>query len=362
MWEQTRNGTLYLCERTYEPLTGRQKIVTVKISKDTAQARKEAQKRLQAKLDECKPKRLHLSDLIDRYERELERTVRDSTYARNCCSLNTMLKILDDVYIDKMTAGYIRMKLIETGKSNGYMNELIKRFKAMLIWAYKNDYLDREVADKLDKFPDRTAREKVADKYLEKEELQALIGAFDLERWSLLTEFLALSGLRVGEAIGLNSEDVDDEYIHVTKSYSENFSRLGDTKTQCSVRDVYVQPELAEVIRKIRICMKKQKMMFGYEDKGYFFTGIDGKRVGYAGYAKQLKIAADKAGIDKTVTPHVLRHTMTSLFAEAGVPLEVISRRLGHESSELTKTIYLHITKIHKEQDNQKVKGVTLLA
>ena len=152
MWEQTRNNTLYLCERSHDPLTSRQRIVTVKISKDTAQARKEAQKRLQSKLDEYKPKRLHLSDLIDRYEKELERTVRDSTYARNCCSLNTMLKILDDVYIDKMTAGYIRMKLIETGKSNGYMNELIKRFKAMLIWAYKNDYLDREVADKLDKF------------------------------------------------------------------------------------------------------------------------------------------------------------------------------------------------------------------
>lgn len=361
MWEQTRNGSLYLCERVYDPLTGNQKIVTVKISKDTQQARKEAQKRLTAKLEEHKPKRLHLSDLIERYERELERTVRDSTYARNCCSLNTMLKILDDVYIDRLTAGYIRMKLIESGKENGTMNELIKRFKAMLIWAYKNDYMDREVADKLDKFPDKTAREKVADKFLEKEELQKLLNAFELERHRLVTEFLALSGLRFGEMCGLNNEDVD-EYIHVTKSYSENFSRMGDPKTKCSIRDVYIQPELADCIRRIRICMKKQRMMFGYEDKGFFFTGIDGGRIGYAAYAKQLKIATEKAGIEKHVSPHILRHTMTSLFAESGVPLEVISRRLGHESSELTKTIYLHITKIHKEQDNEKVKGVTLLA
>lgn len=106
----------------------------------------------------------------------------------------------------------------------------------------------------------------------------------------------------------------------------------------------------------------KQKLMFGYEDKGYFFTGIDGGRVGYAAYKARLAEAAEKAGIEKHVTPHILRHTMTSLFAEAGVPLEVLSRRLGHESSDMTKNIYLHITKIHKEQDNQKVKGVTLLA
>jgi integrase len=362
MWEQTRNNTLYLCERTYEPLTGRQKIVTVKISKDTAAARKEAQKRLRAKLDEYKPKRLHLSDLIDRYERELEKTVRDSTYARNCCALNTMLSILDDVYLDKLTAGYVRMKLIESGKENSTMNELIKRFKAMLLWGYRNDYIGREVADKLTKFPDKTSREKVADKFLEKKELQILLDAFDLERHKLVTEFLALSGLRYGEMCGLNDEDVDDKYIHVTKSYSENFSRMGDPKTQCSIRDVYIQPELMEVVKKIRICMKKQRMMYGYEDKGYFVSGIDGGRLGYAAYAKQLKIAAKKAGIDKTVTPHVLRHTMTSLFAEQGVPLEVISRRLGHESSDLTKTIYLHITKIHKEKDNQKISGVTLLA
>ena len=128
------------------------------------------------------------------------------------------------------------------------MNELIKRFKAMLIWGYRNDYLGREVADKLTKFPDKTAREKVADKFLEKEELQRLLNAFELDRWRLLTEFLALSGLRIGEAVALNNEDVDDEYIHVTKSYSESFSRMGDTKTKCSVRDVYIQPELADCI------------------------------------------------------------------------------------------------------------------
>ena len=362
MWEQTRNGTLYLCERSYDPRTGRSKTVSVKIPKDTASARKEAVKRLTAKLEEAKPKKMRLSDMINLYEAELERTVRASTYKRNCCSLHTMLGILDDIYLDYLTAGYVRTKLLATGRANNSMNELLKRFKAMLMWAYRNDFIGREVADKLTLFRDDTKKERIADKFLEKEELQKLIEAFDIERWALTTEFLALTGLRFGECAGLNVEDVGQEYISVTKSWSENFRTLGDPKTKSSIREIYIQPELAEVIKKIRLCMKKQKLMFRYEDKGYFLTGADGDRIGYAAYAKQLAIATEKAGIEKHVTPHVLRHTMTSLFAEAGVPLEVISRRLGHDSSDMTREIYLHITKTHKEKDNQKVKGVTLLA
>ena len=106
----------------------------------------------------------------------------------------------------------------------------------------------------------------------------------------------------------------------------------------------------------------RQRMMFGYEDQGYFLSGIDGGRVGYAAYNKYLKEIAKKTVPDKDVTPHALRHTMTSLFAEAGIPLDVISRRLGHESSDITKRIYLHITETRKIQENQQVSSITLLA
>lgn len=363
MWEQTRNGSLYLCERSYDPLTGRSRTLTVKVSKDTATARKEAQRRLLAKLEDNRPdKRLHLSDLIDLYLKEHERTVRQSTYYRDEKSLNSTLGIVGDVFIDQMTAGYIRRKMIESGRENGTLNEFIKRFKTFLMWAYRNDYIERDVADKLTLFPDKTAKAKVADKYLEKEELQALLDAMEIERWKLLTQFLALSGLRVGEAIALDATDIDTEYIHVRKSYSETFATLGETKTDASNRDVFIQPELTEVIRKIRLCMKKQALLHRYEDQGYFMSGIDGGRVGYAAYCKYLKDIAQKVVPNKQVTPHTLRHTMTSLFSEAGVSLDIISRRLGHENSAITRNIYLHQTEGHKKKDNREVASVTLLA
>ena len=53
-------------------------------------------------------------------------------------------------------------------------------------------------------------------------------------------------------------------------------------------------------------------------------------------------------------TPHTLRHTHTSLLAEAGVSLEQIMERLGHIDDQTTKNIYLHITKEMKKEASHK--------
>lgn len=362
MWEQKRNGYLYLCEAVTDPLTGKRRTVSVRIAKDNASGRKEANRRLYEKMEEYKPHRLHLSDLIEMYKKENVRVVRYSTYRRNCNAIDSLLRYVDDVYLDMLTAGLIRRKLIESGKSNVYINEVLKRSKSMLMWGYRNDLIGREIADKLQKLPDPGKKDRIQNKYLEKFELHALLNGMDLERWKLLTEFLALSGLRIGEAAALETTDIEGDYISVTKSYSESFRTVGPTKTRGSNREVFIQPELADVIKKVRICMVKQRMLYGYEDPGHLFVSQEGNRIGYASYNKYLKGIAEKTVPGKTVTPHTLRHTMTSLFAEAGVPLEAISRRLGHESSALTREIYLHITKETKVKDNAEISSVHLLA
>lgn len=56
-----------------------------------------------------------------------------------------------------------------------------------------------------------------------------------------------------------------------------------------------------------------------------------------------------------------MRHTHVALMAEQGVPLDVISRRLGHANSQITREIYFHVTKKLKEQDQQRIKAVKIL-
>jgi len=52
----------------------------------------------------------------------------------------------------------------------------------------------------------------------------------------------------------------------------------------------------------------------------------------------------DKTELNSNIKPHSLRHTHTSLLAEAGVGLEEIMDRLGHQDDDVTRKVYLHVT------------------
>jgi integrase len=60
------------------------------------------------------------------------------------------------------------------------------------------------------------------------------------------------------------------------------------------------------------------------------------------------------AKLNSDLTPHSLRHTHTSLLAEAGVALEQIMDGLGHSDDQITKNVYLHVTQEMKKEASHK--------
>ncbi|HIZ13934.1 MAG TPA: tyrosine-type recombinase/integrase [Candidatus Mediterraneibacter stercorigallinarum] len=58
---------------------------------------------------------------------------------------------------------------------------------------------------------------------------------------------------------------------------------------------------------------------------------------------------------------HELSHTHASLLMEQGVDIDSISRRLDHTDSQITRDIYLHVTKKLEDQQNERLKEVKIL-
>ena len=235
--------------------------------------------------------------------------------------------------VSSLTAGYVTDKLIAAGETPACTNGRIKYLKACIRWGYKMDLIDSPaIADKISYLPDPERKEKLMEKFMEPEELQKLLDSMDNNRWKLLTRFLCLSGLRIGELIALADKDVGDKYIRINKTYDIKLNKLQSTpKTATSNRDVYIQQELADCIKEMRKERRIMLLAAGASSK-LFYPDVNGGYLHYFAFKKYLA-ENSKRVLGRKLTPHACRHTMTSIFAGQGASIDTISRRLGHNMS-----------------------------
>ena len=235
MWsEKLPNGKVRFVERYEDPMTGKTPKISITMDKDTASTRKLAQAALNDKIEAklssitatIKKGDLRLSELVELYRTDQKATVTQSTYQRNYFAMDSLMRILGrDILVDKITAGYIREKLAAEDEKPGTTNERITRLKALMRWGYQNDYIaDIRWIDKIKKFKDEEKVQKLEEKYLESDELKILLKNMKVDKWRMLTEFSALSGMRAGEAIALLTSDIDftNRYIRVSKTYDSS--------------------------------------------------------------------------------------------------------------------------------------------
>lgn len=305
---------------------------------------------------------LKLSELVELYRISQKSSVAMSTYKRNYYAANTLMRLLgESTLVSKLNAGYTKNKLLRGDKTTPTrFNQRLYHLKALLRWGYENDYIaDISYLDKLKPLNDKEKKEKLLDKYLEASELKMLLDNLKLEKWKFLATLTVLSGMRCGEAIALTMDDIDfaNKTIHINKNFDVINKIVTTPKTICSNRDIYMQPELEKLCEQIKKYTLDGKLKYGYETD-LFMCDVNGEHLNYYSYNKYLSETAENV-LDRRITTHVMRHTHVSLMAEAGVPLDVITRRVGHEDSDITKHIYLHITE--KQKDREKIKDVKFL-
>ncbi|TYS12978.1 site-specific integrase [Rossellomorea vietnamensis] len=222
---------------------------------------------------------------------------------------------------------------------------------------------------KKDKKTIEQLEEEEIPKYLEKEELALLLETAKtkgLEHDYLVFLVLAYTGIRVGELVALKWKDVDfiNNTISITKTYYNPNNntleyQLLPPKTRKSRRKIVVDEEVIHALKKHQEVQFEGIKRLGkdYYNKDFIFSKME-RQFGYPIVIKTVQNRMRRlltiAELNTSLTPHSLRHTHTSLLAEAGVSLEQIMDRLGHTDDQITKNVYLHVTQEMKKEASQK--------
>lgn len=372
MWIETyqgKNGTSYtFIERYKDPLTGKTKKVSVTMASDSARARKEASLQLNKLIE----KRLNASpnkitnvtfkELSSDFIKLKSRSVRPSSMV----AYNSIIKIINNYFEEDYLVDRITTKLVQDFfNSLNYSNEYLSSIRSFTVelfnYAVDLGYIEINPATKAKmSYKAKTASDmaKITNKYLEKDEMEALLSYLNSSKKTRpsarLAEFLYLTGMRVGEALALKNTDIDleNKVVHVSGTIDKlngyANAKKGPTKTISSFRDVTLTKRTVALLETVLTENALQsKFSQKYNDRGFLFTTWSGTPLQINSFNQTLKRAAKKVGIpeEKNLSSHIFRHTHISILAENDVPLQAIMRRVGHKNSSITQEIYTHVTK-----------------
>lgn len=173
----------------------------------------------------------------------------------------------------------------------------------------------------------RPKRHKTLPTVLSRKEVNALLKAVRHPSSRALVMILYSSGLRVGEVVRLRPGDLDQD---------RGLLRVSSGKGR---KDRYT------LLSRRAMEAVERHLLFQNETGGpWLFPGTHkGKHMSTRSVQKVVARARVRAGIQKRVTPHTLRHSFATHLLEAGTDLRYIQELLGHASSRTTE-IYTHVS------------------
>lgn len=175
-------------------------------------------------------------------------------------------------------------------------------------------------------------------KTLSTEQVAAILVACTRARDRFLLALLAETGMRVGQALGLRHADVISRACEVRVVPRSDNANGARAKTRAE----HVVPVSAALVRLYSDYLHTE---YGELDSDYVFVNLFAEPVGrpmrYPAVDALVRRLRAATGI--FFTPHMLRHSHATELIRAGVPIEVVSKRLTHRSVTTTSEAYVHL-------------------
>ncbi|MDO8468067.1 MAG: tyrosine-type recombinase/integrase [Nanoarchaeota archaeon] len=180
----------------------------------------------------------------------------------------------------------------------------------------------------------RPKRERKIPSVLTKEELRSLINAIDTRKSKLMVSLTYACGFRVSELLNLKINDLKFEeqtgYVRQGKGKKDRVFNIPNFLVDDLKKQIEIQKE---------------------SNQEFLFTGPKGK-LSSRNIQKIVSSAAFRAGIDKDVHPHTLRHSYATHLLENGTDIRYIQELLGHADLSTTQ-LYSHVS----TQQLKKIKS-----
>ncbi len=268
----------------------------------------------------------------------LERSLADNSVEAYLRDIEYFHRFIKDNYEHispgKVTQTHIRefiRRLYELGVAISTQSRILSGVRAF----YKYLILEKEIEYNPAELVQMPKASRKLPQVLSVEEIDRMVAGIDLSkpeghRNKAIVEMLYGCGLRVSELVELKLSDIlwEEEFIKVIgKGNKQRLVPLGTV----------AKKNLQLYISHYR---NHQNVQAGEED--IVFLNRRGKRLTRVMIFTIVKQLAEKAGIDKNVSPHTFRHSFATHLIEGGADLRAVQEMLGHESITTTE-IYTHL-------------------
>ncbi len=160
--------------------------------------------------------------------------------------------------------------------------------------------------------------------------------------------FALYTGARLGEIMAMRWQDIDFRQRIVTISRSLSSTKrdglIYKRPKNDRVRTVCVSSELLAILESHRAVQAAERIALraAYHDEGLIFAKADGTPISSWLFSSAFRNFMKRCPV-RRIRFHDLRDTHASLLAKAGVPIEVISKRLGHSDISITYDRYITV-------------------
>ena len=287
-----------------------------------------------------------VNDLYVKFMDQKKLVIRERTFYQTDLSFKKhILPVLGNIKLSNLTLEKIEKyqhDLLTVNKQNGEVLknstlELIqKELKSLLAFAYEKSYIKNMHILSFKKVINIDESKKEVD-FWQPEEFYKFIEVVDDIVYLTLFNVLYWCGLRIGEALALNWNDIDfnKKTIRINKSYSDYKHRITNPKTQNSYRTVIMPDKCFDAVSKL---FEHDKQIIGFDNQKYIFHFEKPLNQDTIKNRKDRWIA--KANV-KRIRIHDLRHSHVSLLINLGFSAFDIAKRLGH-SVDMVNNVYGH--------------------